>query len=188
MVTVGIDEVGRGSWAGPLVVCAVVTGTADLTGVTDSKLLTRKKRSFLYSRLVDQVSYYGLGWVEASEIDKIGLINSLKKAAFLAIKDIKVNYDNIIIDGTINFLEKTAFENKVIVKKKADLLVPSVSAASIIAKVSRDNYMISIAGRYQQYDFLNNVGYGTKKHQRALELYGLTDVHRRSFRPMCNMK
>src|SRR5680860_733793 len=156
----GIDEVGRGPWAGPLVVGAVVLGDTKIEGLTDSKKLSKKKL-LEFDRLIRESALgIGLGWVSNEEIDDIGLSESLRLATVRAVKQIKVPYYQIIIDGTVNFLRDTSKEQYVTTIKKADLLISSVSAASIVAKVARDNYMIEQAVKYPQYSFEDHVGYG----------------------------
>jgi ribonuclease HII len=177
---VGIDEVGRGSWAGPLVAAAVLLDNT-IEGLTDSKLISAKKRSKLSDVILLSAKSYGIGWVTAQEIDAIGLTKSVSLAMKRAVEMIDVEYQKIIIDGNYNFL--VDFDN-VETLIKADLLIPSVSAASIIAKVARDNFMAEQSLIFPGYGFEKNVGYGTKQHLEALKKYGLTDLHRRSFKPM----
>jgi len=137
----GIDEVGRGPWAGPLVVGAVILGDASIPGLTDSKKLSKKMRSKLDILIREQAVAYGLGWVDAKEIDSIGLSQALMLATHRALADIKEPYDKIVIDGTINLLRNHAKSELVETMIKADLYDMNVSAASIIAKVARDTYM-----------------------------------------------
>lgn len=184
----GIDEVGRGPWAGPLVVGAVVLGGVDIEGLTDSKKLTKKRRDALDIEIRERAVAYGLGWVHASEIDEIGLAQALREATKRAVEQVKAPYHQIIIDGTINFLSDTTKGKYVTTMKKADLLVPSVSAASIIAKVARDNYMAEQAKKFKQYGFDSHVGYGTAKHIEAISQHGVTPLHRLSFAPLKKFK
>jgi ribonuclease HII len=177
----GIDEVGRGSWAGPLVVGAVVLGGANIDGLTDSKKLTKKRREILDLEIREKAHGFGLGWVEAGKIDEIGLSKALKLATKRAIEQIATPYHKIIIDGTINFLSETNRGQYVTTMKKADLLVPSVSAASIIAKVARDNYMAAQDDIFTGYGFKKHVGYGTAMHRSAIDQLGVTKLHRLSF-------
>jgi ribonuclease HII len=177
---VGIDEVGRGAWAGPMVVGAVVLGK-EIPGLTDSKKLTAKKRQQLSREIRESAASIGLGWVSASKIDEIGLSAALTLATQRALAEITVDYEQIIIDGTIDFIQ----DSRVTTLAKADLLVPSVSAASIIAKVARDYYMATKAHkRYPDYGFAAHVGYGTAAHRAALATHGVTDIHRKSFAPI----
>jgi len=184
----GIDEVGRGPWAGPLVVGAVVLGDAKIEGLTDSKKLTKKKRDLLDVQIRQQAAGFGLGWVPADEIDAIGLSAALRVATIRAVEQIKVPYHEIIIDGTINFLSETSKGKYVTTLPKADLLIQSVSAASIIAKVARDNYMAQQDDVYPGYGFSGHVGYGTAAHRSAIEMIGVTPLHRLSFAPLKKYK
>lgn len=184
----GIDEVGRGPWAGPLVIGAVVLGGAAIDGLTDSKKLTKKRRDELDVIIRRDAAGFGLGWVDANELDEIGLSAALVLATKRAVNQVKVPYHEIIIDGTINFLKDTSKAEFVTTLKKADLLIPSVSAASIIAKVARDNYMIEQDGLYPEYKFSSHVGYGTAAHRAAIDMYGVTPLHRLSFAPLAKYK
>lgn len=184
----GIDEVGRGPWAGPLVIGAVVLGGAEIDGLTDSKKLTKKRRDELDVLIRRQAAGFGLGWVDATEIDQIGLSAALVLATKRAVEQVKAPYHEIIIDGTINFLKDTTKGEYVTTLKKADLLVPSVSAASIIAKVARDNYMSEQDGVYPGYKFSSHVGYGTAAHRAAIDELGVTPLHRLSFAPLAKYK
>ena len=184
----GIDEVGRGPWAGPLVVGACVL-REPIEGLTDSKKLTAKRREVLAAEIHEK-AFCGLGWVPAAELDEIGLSAALRKACRDAVKEIqaaRAEFNGIIIDGTINFLSDTPLGGYVTVKPKADLLVPEVSAASIIAKVARDNYMIKLAERFPGYGFEKHVGYGTALHKSALLELGPCEEHRHSFRPIAEL-
>ncbi len=180
----GIDEVGRGPWAGPLVIGAVVLGGQEIPGLTDSKKLSKKKREEFDVIIREKAAGFGLGWVDALEIDQIGLSAALRLATIRAVSEIKVPYHEIIIDGTVNFLANTSKGKYVTTMPKADLLVPSVSAASIIAKVARDNYMTEQAKKYKEYGFSDHSGYGTAKHIKAIEENGVTPLHRLSFAPL----
>ena len=180
----GIDEVGRGPWAGPLVVGAVVLGDAMIEGLTDSKKLSKKRRSELDVIIRAQAAGFGLGWVTANELDDIGLSEALRLATRRAVGQIKTPYHEIIIDGTINFLADTNKGDYVTTMKKADLLVPCVSAASIVAKVARDKFMTEQDAIYPGYGFASHVGYGTAAHIKAINELGVTPLHRLSFGPL----
>lgn len=184
----GIDEVGRGPWAGPLVVGAVVLPDQfDLEGLTDSKKLTAKRRAELDVLIRESAVGWGLGWVHAEEIDEVGLSMALRLATIRAVEEVKAPYHEIILDGTINFLKDTAKGKYVTTLAKADLLIPAVSAASIIAKVARDTYMEAQALVYPEYGFESHVGYGTAKHSNALNEHGVTILHRKSFAPIAKL-
>ncbi len=183
----GIDEVGRGPWAGPLVMGAVVLGGATIDGLTDSKKLSKKRREELDVIIREQAAGYGLGWVSAKEIDTLGLAPALQLAcqrAVQAVDTLGVAYHEIVIDGTVNFLKDTPKGKYVTTMKKADLLVPSVSASSIIAKVARDTYMAEQDAIYDGYKFTSHAGYGTAAHRAAIEKHGVTPLHRLSFAPL----
>lgn len=180
----GIDEVGRGPWAGPLVVGAVVLAGEEINGLTDSKKLTKKRREALYDEIYRKAAGVGLGWVDAAQIDEIGLSDALKLATKRAVQEIHTPFHEIIIDGTINFLADTPLESYTTTMKKADLLVPSVSAASIVAKVARDRYMVEQDALFPGYGFKSHVGYGTAFHRTIIEKYGVTPLHRLSFAPL----
>ncbi len=180
----GIDEVGRGPWAGPLVVGACVLGGATIKGLTDSKKLSKKRREELDVEIRKNAAGFGLGWADATIIDKIGLSKALVMATKQAVEQIKTPYSEIIIDGTVNFLAETSKGKYVTTMKRADLLVPCVSAASIIAKVARDSYMAEQANKYEGYGFEKHVGYGTAAHISAIDKLGITPLHRLSFKPL----
>jgi ribonuclease HII len=177
---VGVDEVGRGCWAGPLVAGAVLLGEP-IAGLKDSKKLSRLRRSRLDAEIRVHAVSYGLGWVSPMEIDEIGLTAAVRLAMQRATADIRMPYDEIIIDGNLNFLSDNPKSTCLI---KADDTVPAVSAASIIAKVARDNYMIEMARLHPGYDFDKHVGYGTAAHIAALKELGVHKLHRRSFAPI----
>ena len=187
----GIDEVGRGPWAGPLVVGAVILGGAEIDGLDDSKKLTKKRREALDVEIREKAAAWSLGWVSARELDDIGMSEALRLATRRAVEQIQAQcrqqnlaFSEIIIDGKVNFLRGTALEQYVTVMAKADGLVPSVSAASIIAKVARDQFMAEQDAVYPGYGFASNAGYGVAKHRAAIERLGVTPLHRLSFAPL----
>lgn len=184
----GIDEVGRGPWAGPLVVGAVVLGGSHIDGLTDSKKLTKKRREALYPIIRDQALACATGWVSARELDEVGMSGALRLATRRAVEQIHVPYSEIILDGTVNFLAGTGKGEYVQLMKKADLLVPSVSAASILAKVERDWFMAEQDALYPGYGFGAHVGYGVVKHRAAIETLGVTPLHRLSFAPLAKYR
>ncbi len=189
----GIDEVGRGAWAGPLVVGACVLNGAKIEGLTDSKALSKKQREKLSTEISESSAIIGLGWVSNDELDKIGLSAALKLATRRAVKEVQlkckkqnIKFNEIIIDGTVNFLAGTPLENYVSTLKKADLLISSVSAAAICAKVARDNFMTELSKKpeFAPFCFENHAGYGTSKHRAALYEFGVSKIHRKSFKPI----
>jgi len=178
--TLGIDEVGRGPLAGPLVVAAVVLGKHVPRDLDDSKKITAKKREALAMEIKRTAEAIGLGWVSAKVLDDIGMSESLKLATQLAVNQVRTDYEQIVIDGTINFLPD---KSNVITMIKADSRVKAVSAASIIAKVARDNYMKKCNEIWPEYGFDKHVGYGTAYHLSAIQQYGASPIHRLSFAP-----
>ena len=190
----GIDEVGRGPYAGPLVIGACILGDWQnsenaewIEKLTDSKKLSAKRREELYVLIKEKALAAATGWVSSAEIDEIGLSEALRLATRRAVEQIqktKVPFSEIIIDGTMNFLVGTKLEKYVSTLKKGDFLVKEISAASILAKVERDKYMAELDAVYPGYGFGKHVGYGTAAHQKAMEEFGLTPEHRRSFRPV----
>ncbi len=179
---IGIDEVGRGCWAGPLLVVAAKQKRDINLNLKDSKKLTRKQRQDLYP-LINKGYFIGEGWVSESEVDCLGLTESMRLGVERALSDINaVEDEEIIIDGNINYCSQKYRKSKSLVK--ADEKIVDVSAASIYAKVKRDNYMRLIAIKYPGYDFENNVGYGTLKHINALYELGTCEIHRKSYKPI----
>ena len=177
---VGIDEVGRGCWAGPVVAAAVVL-EKPIVGLKDSKKLSKQQRSRLAAIIRQEALAIGLGWVPPAEVDEFGLTAAVRLAMQRALASIQIPYQRVIIDGNFNFL---AGNPKVETLIRADDLVPEVSAASIIAKVTRDEYMAALGARYAKYQFEKHVGYGTVLHRQLLTAYGVSDLHRRSFKPV----
>lgn len=180
MIIVGIDEVGRGCWAGPLVAGAVIL-KHPIVGLADSKVLTKQRRTELAQQIEAEALAFGLGWVAPEFIDMYGLTLSVQRAMQQALAAINAPYDSVIIDGNYNYLPH---EPKASVLIKADATVPAVSAASIIAKVARDHYMELAAKGYPGYGFERHVGYGTKLHIAGLETLGVCALHRKSFKPI----
>ena len=191
-VILGIDEVGRGPYAGPLVIgaCILPKNREEnpwILELNDSKKLSEKKREKLYAIIKERAPASATGWVSAAELDEFGISEALRLATRRAVEKIretKVPFNEIVIDGISNFLVGTSLEKYVTTMKKADFLIKEVSAASIVAKVERDNYMKKLAEKYPGYGFEKHVGYGTAAHQKAMEELGLTPEHRRSFGPV----
>lgn len=178
---VGVDEVGRGCWAGPLVAGAVILGKADIGGLKDSKELGKAQREGL-AALIERNAYAtALGWASSLEVDELGLSEATSLAMGRALELIKCRYDEVIIDGKFNFLADNPKCRAVI---KADNSVSAVSAASIIAKVARDEHMRKLATDYPEYGFDRHVGYGTKLHIEMLRKHGACKLHRMSYKPV----
>ena len=191
LMILGIDEVGRGPWAGPLVVGAVILGGAEIDGLDDSKKLTKKRREALDVEIREKAAAHALGWVSARELDDIGMSEALRLATRRAVEQVQAQcrqqnlaFSEIIIDGKVNFLRGTALEKFAMTMPKADGLIPSVSAASIVAKVARDQFMAEQDAVYPGYGFASNAGYGVAKHRAAIERLGVTPLHRLSFAPL----
>lgn len=196
---IGIDEVGRGPIAGPLVVGAVALPIYNdnipywYQSLKDSKQLKAKERLALSKEIKKNQIFYGLGWVSASEMNRLTqpiITNSLRLACLRALNNLSLNpEDEIIIDGNINFLKNTKYEAQTTTLIKADDKIKAVSAASIIAKVARDQYMEQVIDRlYPQYLFKNHVGYGTKKHLESIHQYGACPEHRLFCRNFTDIK
>lgn len=177
-ILLGIDEVGRGSLAGPLYAAAVIL-KYPIEGLKDSKLLSRTQREKLFDQIYVNSLFVGVGFADNAYIDKYGLTEANQYAMEQSIADLSVDYDRLIIDGKFNFLKTTAKSEAIV---KADRKYACVSAASIVAKVTRDRLMGQYEKQYQGYNFISNVGYGTKEHYLAIAKLGITPIHRQSFK------
>ena len=169
----GIDEAGRGPFAGPLSVAGVIL-KSDIKELDDSKKLSEKKREKLFD-IIKENSFYHIVFTSAKEIDELGLSICLQNS----IKEIMLNIEaeQYLMDGNTAFgIENLEF------LIKADAQIKEVSAASILAKVSRDRYMCEIANKYPEYSFEKHKGYGTKVHTDAIIKYGFCEIHRRTFK------
>jgi ribonuclease HII len=181
-MVVGIDEVGRGCWAGPVVAGAVLLGEpAPIAGLKDSKKLSRLQRERFDAAIRVQAVQLGLGWATHQEIDKVGLTEAVRLAMHRALSAITATYERLIVDGNYNFFPQNPRCEAVV---GADNTVPAVSAASIIAKVARDRFMADSSHTFPGYGFEKHVGYGTAAHRLAIQTNGLCDLHRRSFKPV----
>ena len=169
----GIDEAGRGPLAGPLVVAGVKL-KHDIEGLDDSKKLTEKKREVLFD-IIKENSFYHIVFTDNKTLDEIGLTLAIKNSILEIMSSI--NAKTYLMDGNTSFGIETLTH-----KIKADASVVEVSAASILAKVSRDRYMCNIAPQYPNYNFQKHKGYGTKAHIEAMRKFGLSDLHRVSFK------
>lgn len=179
-VIVGLDEVGRGCLAGPLVAAAVVLDRR-INLLRDSKTISKDRREVLAARIRQKALAWATGWATAREIDESGMTAATTLAMERAVEQITCTYDEVIVDGSINYL-KTNPKARAIVR--ADASIPVVSAASIVAKVARDNYMTETAAEFPHYQFEKHVGYGTKLHRDMLKKHGHCELHRLSFKPL----
>jgi ribonuclease HII len=181
----GVDEVGRGAWAGPVIVCAAVTDLSDPpSGLTDSKMLTARRRTAIAGQLTDWVSAYAIGEASPQEIDEAGMTEALRRAAVRALEALPECPDAVILDGKHNFLGGRASADggrpwPVRTEIKADLRSVSVAAASVLAKVHRDTLMAELG--HEEYGFAANAGYPSPVHQDALRRFGPTPHHRLSW-------
>jgi ribonuclease HII len=181
LIVLGIDEAGRGPWAGPLVAAAVAfSDRAIIEGLVDSKTISFKKRSALAELIKINALSIGIGWASSVYIDEFGLTKATEFAMQTAVDQINCDFNLAIIDGHIDYIRGEKFRCEI----KADQNYRQVSAASIIAKVARDQYMLSLSERYSQYSFDRHFGYGTKAHVEALDSHGLSPEHRLSFKPV----
>jgi|TARA_B100001094_G_C18179794_1_gene800212 ribonuclease HII len=179
---VGIDEAGRGPLAGPVVAASVVIDEKYLPKeINDSKKVSEKNRNFLYEIIIKKASQYGVGIVYPRQIDEINIHNATLEAMKISYNNIDFENCRVYIDGifkpSINSKESFAI-------KHGDRLIPIISAASIIAKVTRDKIMLEIDKEFPQYNFKKHKGYPTKQHVEMINKYGICKYHRKSFKPI----
>ena len=184
----GIDEVGRGCLAGPVYSAAVVLDqntnfeSKDFSQINDSKKLSEKKREKLFDYIID-ISKFGIGICTVEEIDHLGIQQAVKVSMIRAVESLEIQPDHLLIDNMK--LDLDIPQTSII---KGDQISKSISSASIIAKVSRDNLMKNqISNNYPMYKFEKNKGYGTKEHMDAIKTFGITKQHRKSFEPIKSM-
>ena len=180
----GVDEAGRGSWAGPVVAGAVILEADKLipplrSGLDDSKKLTARKRQMLFEMLLTCASI-GVGIADVNEIDKLNILEASFLAMARAISDLPQKPGYVIVDG--NKVPDLPYPGEYVVK--GDSRSFSIAAASIVAKVTRDNIMVNLAKTYTDYGWERNSGYGTQEHKMALERLGVTEQHRKSYAPI----
>lgn len=180
----GVDEVGRGPLVGPVVAaCVVLPKEFNLDGLTDSKKLSEKKRDFYFEEVKRQALGYGIGIIDEKKIDEVNIYEATKLAMKEAIEECKktCKIEHVLIDAMP--LELDVPTTSII---KGDLKSITISAASVIAKVTRDRMLDELHEKFPMYDFKKNKGYPTKKHLEAIEEYGIIDEHRRSYGPVKN--
>jgi len=175
-IIIGADEAGRGPWAGPLVaaVCHIPRNTR-LPGLNDSKRLSEKARKKLFKQ-IEEKTQYGIGVAKVSEVEK-GMMYALNKAYNRALKQIDLEPDLLMIDGRDKLDLKYPYKSII----KGDQKERCIMAASIIAKVTRDEMMTKLATSYPEYGFDKHKGYGTRQHKQNIEKYGICKIHRRNF-------
>ena len=175
----GVDEVGRGPLAGPVVAAAVVLPRDGIgEKLFDSKQIPSKKREELYEIIFSRALGVGIGTIGQEEIDQLNILEATLKAMVLAIGRLPIPPDFILIDGNQGL--RLSIPQKPI--RKGDQLSNSIAAASIVAKVTRDRMMLEYHQKYPHYNFAKHKGYGTKEHRKAIETFGLCELHRKTFR------
>ena len=180
----GLDEAGRGAWAGPVAAAAVIFEPGvTIAGVDDSKVLTPKKREFLFEKICASAKAYGIGMVGPEKIDQINILEASKLAMLKALEMMSCRPEHLLIDGLIH-LETDVSQEAIV---DGDALSFSIAAASILAKVARDRVMVELDKTYPGYGFASHKGYGTKEHRRNLTKLGCTLIHRRSYRPVARV-
>ena len=177
----GVDEVGRGPLAGPLVVAAcILPPFLRIKGINDSKKLTEKKRQELYKQIIKEALYYKIVFISEEDIDNLNIYQATKKGMLEAINSLEVKPDHVLIDAMP--LGELEIPHTSIIH--GDARCASIAAASIIAKVTRDDFMEKMDIKYPNYGFKKHKGYGTKAHIEALEKYGPCDIHRKTYNPV----
>ncbi|MCU7835852.1 MAG: ribonuclease HII [gamma proteobacterium symbiont of Taylorina sp.] len=177
----GVDEVGRGPLAGAVVTAAVILDPDNpISGLADSKKLTEKKRELLAIEIREKALCYSIARAEQFEIDQLNIFHATLLAMKRAIESLEIEPDHVLVDG--KFCPEISLPCEAVIK--GDSKVAAISAASILAKVSRDNEMIQMDKQYPGYGFAKHKGYPTKLHIEALQKLGVTPIHRRSFKPV----
>ncbi len=179
MYPAGVDEAGRGPLAGPVVAAAVMLQKEfQIPGLNDSKKLSHTKREKLFDEIKEKALYVGIGIVDNNEIDRINILQAALRAMEIAVENLKVSPDFLLIDGN----QKTSLiiPQKAIIK--GDSKSTSIAAASIIAKVTRDRIMSEFDSQYPEYNFTKHKGYPTKEHYEMIKKYGPCPIHRKTFK------
>ena len=179
----GVDEAGRGPWAGPVVSAAVVLNKKNIPiDLNDSKKISEKKRHSLYSSIYNS-HFVGVGISSIEEIDNLNILQATFLSMKRALNNLDCSVDAILVDGNID----PGFDYKTECIVKGDSISFSIAAASIVAKVTRDNLMSKIHREFPNYNWKRNKGYGTREHRNALDMYGPCKYHRKSFSPINKM-
>jgi len=185
----GVDEAGRGPWAGPVVAAAVCfdpdfirsASTTDLAGLTDSKKLTEKQREYYFEKLLNRDGVFcGVGQADRAEIDSMNILRATHLAMARALANLPIPPNHVLVDGRP--VKSLVYASTAIIKGDAKSF--SIAAASVVAKVTRDRILVALDRQYPVYGFARHKGYGTKAHQAALAAHGPCDCHRRSFKPI----
>lgn len=184
---VGVDEAGKGPWAGPVAASCVVIHSEKqvVKEVRDSKIMTKTQREKAFTKIIKKSSGFGIGVVSEKRIDKLGIQKAVRKAMKLALKDMQskfgIDVSYLLVDGSKTIPLR---KNNILRIKRGGLYHYSIAASSVLAKVTRDKIMRKMAKKYPDYGFEKHVGYGTKLHLEALEKYGACAIHRKSFTPI----
>ena len=183
-IIAGVDEVGRGSLIGPVYAAAVIlNNSVDKKKLKDSKKISKKNREKL-EKYIKKNSYWAIGSASLMEIEKLNILNASLLAMKRAVKKLKKKPTLVLIDGN-KIPEMKDYKLKSIIK--GDQKISEISAASIIAKVSRDRFVTNLSKNYKKYNWAKNAGYGTKDHMAAIKKYGITKFHRKTFKPIHNI-
>lgn len=181
-IIAGIDEAGRGPLAGPVLVSAVILPPSlRINGLNDSKKLSEKKRDYLYNEIIEKALEYQIVSIEPSEIDEINILEATLKGMTICADNLSLRPDLCLIDGN-KIPPKIQHYSKYVIK--GDAKYASIAAASILAKVTRDRIMIEMDKIYPEFGFKKHKGYPTKAHFEALIKFGVTPIHRKSFKPV----
>ena len=184
-ILAGVDEVGRGSLIGPVYAAAVILDKSiNKKILKDSKSLSKDKREEVFS-YIKKNSIWALGQASVKEIEKINILHASLLAMKRAIKNLKKKPNLVLIDGN-KLPDLKNYNLKYVIK--GDQKIPSISAASIVAKVSRDKFITTLSKKFKNYGWETNYGYGTKEHLKALKKFGITKHHRKTFSPISNFK
>ena len=177
----GVDEAGRGPLAGPVCAAAVILDPAKpIAGLADSKKLSEKQRHLLAHLIREQALAWAVAYAEVAEIDQLNILQATLLAMQRAVLALKIQPVQVLVDGL--YCPETGIPSQAIVK--GDTSVAAISDASILAKTSRDQLMLQLHSQYPQYDFARHKGYPTAAHLAALRVHGVSEVHRKSFRPV----